>query len=163
MADQLMGTALEGALSQEAWSVGRSDEEARQGTRGSSFSALHAAAAAILVWSLLPDLSPRSVRRLLRAASTPIEPHKRGTRPRALTIGDAVTRARRQLVRRTLDDGPCSAQSLAAITGLDLGIALRTLADMVSTSDVRRLPGRLERYELVNPSAPPARSTSQDA
>jgi hypothetical protein len=161
MDDQLVGTALEGALSQEAWSAGRSREE-REQTRGSGFAALHAAAAAILVWSLLPERSPRGVRRLLWAASTPIGQPRDGVQARALTIAQAVAHARRRLVRRTLGDGPCSAQVLAAITGVDLQIALRTLQDMVGAREVRRLPGRLERYELEPSAAAAARSASHD-
>ena len=39
---------------------------------GTGFAALHAVATAVLVWSLLPDLSPHAIRELLVQAGEPI-------------------------------------------------------------------------------------------
>jgi len=146
MSDELLGTPLEEALKPE---VQRLESPWGPGPRGSSFAALHAVAAAILVWATLPDLSPRGVRRLLGSAAEPITAH-REPRPRRLDLAAALAEARRQVVQRTLAGGPCSLQALAAISGLDFGVVGATVADLEGQGRVRRLPrGRLERYELI--------------
>lgn len=150
MRDNLVGTPLEEAIKEKdrhlASSLG-------PGTHGSSFAAFHAVAAAVLVWSTLPSLSPRSVRRLLTQAARRVDGAGAGQEaPRKLDLADAVANARQALVRQTLSAGPCSAQTLAAITGLDLRVVGSTLAGLLGSSspEVRRLPrGRLERYELI--------------
>jgi DNA-binding transcriptional ArsR family regulator len=147
MADQLLGTPLEDALVPQAYSNGSPGLGA--GTHGSTFAALHAVAAAILVWSTQPDLSPRGVRKLLQAASRPVMGRK-DPAPRRLDLADALAEARRRVVKRTLGSGPCSPHALAAITGLDLRVVSATVEDLVGQGKVRRLPrGRLERFELA--------------
>jgi hypothetical protein len=110
-------------------------------------------AAAVLVWSILPDLTPRGVRRLLVQAARPIPVAKDdGPPPLLLKFEDAVALAREELVRHTLRGGPCSFQALAAITGLDLRVVDRTIDGLLNQSPpvVRRLSrGRLERFELI--------------
>jgi hypothetical protein len=146
MCDQLVGTALEGALSKEA--LERSSRLLGPGTHGSSFAALHAVGAAILVWSIHPDLAPGDLRALLRRASQQVGTEARD-RHRLLTVGAAVEAARLQLVRSILAAGPCSLQSLAAISGLDLRLVGQSLDVLLANNEVRRLTrGRLERYEL---------------
>jgi hypothetical protein len=135
MVDQLIGTDLERTLG--------------RGGLGSSFAALHAVGAAILVWSTLPDLTPDELRELLCRASRPVEMDSE-PRPLMLTVQAAVEEARRELMRRTLREGPCSLQALAAITGLELRLVNDTLDLLLSNKEVRRLTrGRLERYELI--------------
>ena len=141
MPDELIGTTLEGALARD-----RPQSAALFG--GSSFAALHAVGAAILVWSTLPDLSPGEVRNLLRRASRPVEIRSE-RQPLALTVQAAVAEARREVVRQDLREGPCSLQTLAAISGLDLRLVSHSLDALVANGEVRRLTrGRLERYEL---------------
>ena len=150
MSDQLIGTPLEDALSKDTREKAPESGRWGPGTHGSGLAALHAVAAAILVWSTLPDLSPRGVRSLLETASTSVKGHPEPA-PRSLTIVDALAKARRRLVRRALDDGPCSLQTLAAITGLDLMVADGTLKALIERRRVRRLRrGRLDLYELVD-------------
>jgi len=141
MQDELIGTALEGALAKYR-------PQSVQLIGGSSFAALHAVGAAILAWSTLPDLSPDELRDLLRRASRPIE--MRSTRqPLALTVQAAVAEARREVVKRDLKEGPSSLQTLSAISGLDLRLVNQSLNALVAGGEVRRLTrGRLERYEL---------------
>jgi subtilisin family serine protease len=116
-------------------------------TWGTSFSALHAVGAAVLVWSVLPELGPAEVRALLLEAARPVAGAKG---PRALAIADAVALARRRVVERTLGAGPCSLDALSAITGLELHAASATLAGMIAAGVVTRLTsGRLERYQLA--------------
>lgn len=140
MPDELIDTPLAAALKKPA---------SGQEMMGSSFAALHAVAAAILVWSTLPQLSPRGVARLLQDAAEPMEGHG-DPAPRRLTVDRALAVARQRLVERTLLDGPCSLQTLAAITGLDFGVVAATIAEMQADNTVRPLPrGRLERFELT--------------
>jgi hypothetical protein len=148
IADQLLATPLEEALTPNAiMEIGQGPYG--PGTHGSSFAALHAVAAAILVWSTVPECSPDAVRNMLRMAARPV---KTSTRPMplALNVIDAVAAARRHLVMDTLSEGPCSMQALAAITGLELRFVSENLDHLVEAGKVRRLPrGRLERYEAI--------------
>jgi hypothetical protein len=148
IADQLLGTPLEEALTPNAIvEVGQGPYG--PGTHGSSFAALHAVAAAILVWSTVPECSPDEVRNMLRRAARPV---KSSTRPMplALNVLDAVAAARRHLIMDTLSEGPCSMQALAAITGLELRFVSENLDHLVEAGKVRRLPrGRLERFEAI--------------
>jgi len=147
MLDQLVGTALEGALARDALSG--LDDPLGPSTHGSSFAALHAVGAAILVWSTHPDLTPDELRDLLRHASRPVETDSE-PRPRALTVQAAVTEARREVIRKTLQNGPCGLQALAAITGLEPRLVSGILDVLLAEHEVRRITrGRLERYELT--------------
>lgn len=142
MRDELIGTALEGALANYR-------AQSLQQFRGSSFAALHAVGAAILAWSTLPDLSPNELRNLLRRASRPVEMHS-NRQALALTVQAAVAEVRREVVKRDLKEGPCSLQTLAAISGLDPRLVNDSLNKLVAGGEVRRLTrGRLERYELL--------------
>jgi hypothetical protein len=146
MVDQLIGTPLEEALVE-----GTSDLSSPfgPGTHGSSFAALYAVATAILVWLTLPELSPEGVRGVLETAARPVDGHGK-PQPKGLQLADALSHARRLVVTRTLARGPCSLQALAAITGLELQVALATVEGLGDR--VRSRPGgRQERYELVHP------------
>jgi len=141
MPDELVGTPLGDAL--------KKIEQRQELLRGSSFAALHAVAAAILVWSTLPQLSPRGLARLLQEAAEPMAGHG-DPAPRRLTVDRALAVARQRLMVRTLRDGPCSLQALAAITGLDFGVVSSTITELQANGTVRPLPrGRLERFELI--------------
>jgi hypothetical protein len=141
MTDNLAATALARALKPQMF------RPAGDSVWGSSFSALHAVTAAALVWSILPELSPRAVRRLLAKASTPIP----GAEPaRGLNMKDAVALARAKVVDRTLKTGPASLQTLSAITGLDVQVLSATLHSLIDQGRVVRLTsGRLERFQLL--------------
>jgi subtilisin family serine protease len=138
MLDDLASTPLSLAIKAEMFTEG--------GLRGSSFSALHAVAAAALVWSILPELSPRGIRALLLEACRPLSgPPGR----QALTVSDAVELARRRVVERTLRAGPCSMETLSAITGLDLRVLAGTIRSLIAQQRVFKLTsGRLERFQL---------------
>lgn len=115
---------------------------------GSSFAALNAAATAVLVWSLLPNLSPSKIRELLVEAGQPVP----GTEAaRGLTMESAIALARRRLVKETLEQGPASLQTLSAITGLEGGVLSAILNRMMAGKLVVRLAtGRLERFQLTS-------------
>ena len=113
---------------------------------GSSYSALHAVAAATLVWAILPELPPRAIRQLLLDASQPVAGVQQA---RSLTIKDAVGLARRRAVERRLKEGPASLATLGAMTGLDAPVLEATLKELIDGRKVVRLAsGRLERYQL---------------
>jgi hypothetical protein len=105
----------------------------------------------VLAWSTVPDLTPSEVTSLLVRAARPIA-HQSRPQPMGLDIGDAVAAARAELIRRALADGPCSLQTVSAITGLSLRVAYDRLEAMRQGKqpEVSRLTrGRLERYELI--------------
>lgn len=142
MTDDLSRTALASAIKPNVLAF-----HERAQTWGSSFSALHAVAAAALVWSILPDLSPRAIWHLMaHEASKPVA----GLEPaRSLTVGDAVALARRRAVERTLSAGPASFQTLAAVTGIEVRALSSTLRALMDEQAVVRLTaGRLERFQL---------------
>jgi hypothetical protein len=117
------------------------------GNWGTSFSSLHAVGAAVLVWSILPELSPAGVRALLVEAAKPIDA-TRG--PRALALADAVALARRRVIERTLQGGPCSLETLSAMTGVELRAVAATIRSLLVEGRVTKLTsGRLERYQLA--------------
>ena len=99
MPDQLLGTALESALTTESLH-GLDQSPLGPGTHGSSFAAIHAVGAAILVWLTLPNLTPDELRHVLRRASLPVATRS-APRPLALTVQAAVAEARQELI-----DGP---------------------------------------------------------
>jgi hypothetical protein len=115
----------------------------QRGSWGSSFAALHAVATATLVWSILPELSPRGVRKLLKDASKEITESKPAL---GLKIEDAVALARKRVVERRLQEGPAPLQTLSAMTGLDVQVLTDTLGKMDNV--IRLTSGRLERYQL---------------
>ncbi|WP_173119903.1 CHAT domain-containing protein [Pseudaquabacterium terrae] len=137
MDDALDNTPLAGALRRPAPST-------TAPLRGSSFAALHAVAAAVLAWSLLPTLTPLGVRRLLEAAARP------AGRPgqQFLTIDAAVALARQRLVERALRSGPCTLATLNALTGIEPPLLLQTIRALGSRVMLNQA-GRLERYEWV--------------
>jgi hypothetical protein len=114
---------------------------------GSSFAALHVAATAVLVWSLLPNLSPDDIRELLVKAAQPIPKTEAAL---GLTMESAIELARRRLVEETLHEGPASLQTLSAITGLE-GRVLSTILERMAENNrvVRLSTGRLERFQLL--------------
>jgi hypothetical protein len=148
MVDQLAGTALDGALKENSFSP--ADDSHGRRTMGSSFAAIHAMAAAVLVWSMLPDFTPKKLRELLHHASRPIKKSE-GPQPRALTVGAAVAEARQRMIREALSDGlPSPLQAVAATTGLELRLVRDVLAQLEAQGEIRHLTrGRLERYELI--------------
>ena len=141
MADDLSQTELKTALKPDRLKYFMSSS-----SWGSSFSALHAVAAAALVWSILPDLSPRAVRELLVEACQPVGGEETA---RSLTIEDALSTARRRAVARALRSGSASFQTLGAKTGIEAQILWATLDSLLRDEKVvRRTAGRLERYQL---------------
>jgi hypothetical protein len=138
MPDNLVGTPLALALVDKA-----------EDMSGPNYPALHAVAAAILVWAILPDLTPHGVESLLLEASRPIPGYPQ-PQPKSLLLRDAVALARQRVLERTLslEGGPCSVQTLAAITGLDPRSVSDTLRDL-GNRVVKLSGGRFDRYELV--------------
>lgn len=136
MDDQLENTPLAAAITP---SVGKR-------FIGASAAALHAMGAAVMVWAMLPQLTPVGVRNLLEQAARPMaEPGQK-----FLAVGDAVALARRRLVRSALLQGPCTSMTLSALTGLERGVLETTLAVMSARGEIERnRSGRLERVQLA--------------
>ena len=151
MADDLSSSALAAAIN---FDVVKTFERGGEGDKGfSAFSALHAVATATLVWSILPELSPRGIRALLVEASKPITA---GKYPRSLTMADAIALARVRVIERTLQAGAASLQTLSAITGIEEGVLSATLDALIKKEIVVRLSsGRLERFQLTVGTPPP--------
>jgi hypothetical protein len=98
---------------------------------------------------MLPDFTPEKLRQLLRRAARPVETPSHGPVP-VLTVQAAVAEARQGMIRTALVGPPCSLQTLAAITGLELRLARDVLTQLEAEGAVRHLTrGRLERYELI--------------
>jgi hypothetical protein len=144
MADNLAPSPLATAFKPEV--VSRHE---RASSWGSTFSAFHAVAASVLVWSILPELSPRGVRDLLIQASGLID----GTEgARRLAMVDAVALAREWVVQRRLEAGPVSLATLGDLTGLEKRVLSATLELLMKDGRVVKLAsGRLERYQWVEP------------
>jgi CHAT domain/Subtilase family len=140
MEDNLEGTPLRRAINLGA---SPSDEDDPRKMAGSSFAALHAVGAAVLVWSLLPDCRPRAVKELLLEAS--IVPGD-GQWPRFLSLHRAAEVARERVLSRALRDGPCSIATLSAITGVEFRFVKETMERQFSAGKVRRIRGRVDLY-----------------
>jgi hypothetical protein len=141
MVDDLIASKLATMLKPELLDFHRQHQ-----TWGSSFSALHAVVAATLVWSLLPELTPRAVRELLLEASQPVPGNETA---RGLKMEAAISLARRRAVELRLKEGPASLQTLGAMTGLNAQLLADTLGKMENV--VRLTSGRLVRYQLLPP------------
>jgi hypothetical protein len=141
MTDDLEGTPLAAALDPATFGPNFGQ------LRGSSFSALHAVACAALVWGILPQCGPQGVRALMIEAAEPI--FEGAPTPRKLTMERALFVARRRVVFNALREGPCSLSTLAAITGLDVRVLAGTVEPLLRSGQLRVLPGRLDRLELV--------------
>lgn len=146
MQDGIESTPLYQAVNPKRLVTGAGRGVDREATRGSTFASLHAIAAAVLVWSLQPWLSPRGVRRALLDASKPI-PGEHERWAKFLRLEDALARARRNVVERALAGGACSIQTLSAITGLEGQLVRDTVEELGKEGRVRRLPrSRIDRF-----------------
>lgn len=149
MEDHLEATALYQALNHEALHGDDPEGPTKEETEGSTFAAFHAVAAAVLVWSLLPQLTPRGLRRFLVQATTPVEGDESKWAKR-LELDEVVAFARRRVVENALAGGECSIPTLSAITGLDVRVVKQTLEELRGDGAVRRLRGgRIDRFVLV--------------
>jgi len=121
---------------------------------GTSFAAAYVVVAAILVWTLLPDRTPRGLRRFLLEAATPMEPAGENFGwPRRLDLDETVAAARRERVVKTLQRGRASLQAVVAMTGLNWQWAENTLVELESRGRVAAAPvGRDVVYELLDDS-----------
>lgn len=114
---------------------------------GSSLAAIHAVGAAVLAWSMLPELTPRGIRRVLEQAARPIAAAQG---PRFLSVPLAVRHARRLLIGRALKSGPSTLSTLGAVTGLEPVTLSATVQELRHEGVVEWVQlGRLERLRLV--------------
>jgi hypothetical protein len=105
-------------------------------TAGTSFAALNAAAAAVLVWSVDRTMTSGQVDRLLRSTAVPFG---RGRpRPKRLDLDAALAAARLRLVAGGLTAGPLDEQAIAAASGLDAEATRTLLGQLVARGAVKQ-------------------------
>ncbi len=115
---------------------------------GTSFAALHALAAATLVWATDREQSAREVRATLVETATVVD----AGGARRLDVDEALARARRQVLLDSLESGPLELHDLLAAAGMRPELALPLLEEAVRDERVRRIVQEgTEHYE--NPSA----------
>jgi hypothetical protein len=138
MEDDLSSTPLASTICQ--WG------EIMENPQGASFAALHAVAAAVLAWSMLPHFTPRRIRGLLESASSV----RKDCVTHFLTVNEAVEKAREELVKQALRGGPCTKSTLSALTGLEMQYLDVTVKSLLSNDVIEtNRGGRLERIQLV--------------
>ena len=116
---------------------------------GTSTSALHVVAAAIVVWATDRGLSARDVRTILVETAAPLSG---GKPPRAVDVDAALMRTRRQLLVDALEKGPLHLAELLATTGMRPEHALPILDAAAADGSLRRTTqDGQDRYE--NPDA----------
>ena len=136
---QLEGTTLEPAVNEPS-------------NVGTSFAALHVAAAGILVWATDRTLTARDVRRLIESSAKPLP---RGSRrqkagPRELNLQRALDRVRSDMVKRALTKGPLQIEQLISACALSTPLVVRVVEELESRERIRRTAtDGADRYELV--------------
>jgi hypothetical protein len=124
---------------------------------GTSFAAANVVVAAILVWTLLPERTPRGLRRFLLNAAKPLDPKKGRRWPLRFDLDEAVAAARRERVESALRrGGKASLQAVVAMTGLNWQWAEKTLHELAEANRVAAVPvGRGGVvYELLDHGGP---------
>jgi hypothetical protein len=120
-----------------------------QDLRGTSFAALHAVFAAILIWASRRTLSASQVRAILEGAAVPLESAKASARgPRRLDLDAALKRVRQDLVRAALSNGPLPFPELVAACSLPATTTLKITQEMVGHGALQQFTDRgVELYE----------------
>ncbi len=122
----------------------------RPGLQGTSFAALHAVAAAILVWATDRELSARDVRSVLLETAEPLD--TTDGEVRRIDVNAALSRIRAQLLLDTLERGPFKLGELLAETGMRPELAVPLLNQLIERGELRKVVhAGSERYE--NPNA----------
>jgi len=127
--------------------------------QGTTYSAAYAVVAAILAWTLLPERTPRGLRRFLIECAVPIDA-KTKSWPRRLDLDEVLAAARRERVLKTLGRGRASLQAIVAMTGITWRYAEMTLNDLEERGRVASAPvGRDILFELLEDE--PSRSVGR--
>jgi hypothetical protein len=114
--------------------------------KGTSFSALYAVAAAILVWVTDRDRTADHIKGILIESATPMDDSANG--PRRLDTQEALRRTREVLLLDALERGPLELHQLLAKTGMRPDHAVPLLDDLVEGTKLNRvLSGQAARYE----------------
>jgi hypothetical protein len=123
-----------------------------EGRKGTSYSALGAMAAALLVWSVDRSLKAQQVRRVLLGSARLRRTARGGhwVEFRALDVSAALSRVRTDLVLAALGRGPASQRELLTATGLARDVTLPILESLLKQGRLRTVVGDdTERFELV--------------
>ncbi|MCU0633881.1 MAG: CHAT domain-containing protein [Gemmatimonadaceae bacterium] len=114
-----------------------------RGAVGSSFAALHAVAAAVMVWATDRSLSAADVHEVLVGTARTLEDGAR-----ALDPAGALESVRRQLLLDALEWGPLETGELLAETGLRSELALPLIDALVAKGTLRKVLDRgVEHFE----------------
>jgi hypothetical protein len=115
---------------------------------GTTFAAMHAMAAALLVWATDRSLDAAAVRATLLDTSVPVS--KRGKqRARRLETGAALHRVRTLQLKRALADGPLGLQQLTAASGLQNNVVVDLVEELTADQTLTKIAGREERYAVL--------------
>lgn len=124
------------------------------GGQGTSFSAYQAMAAAVLVWATDLSQTAAQVKEVLVSTAEEI-PHgrlKAKNRPKALNLKQAIEKVRKNIIVRTLANGPLEMQELIVASGLGPRVTeqvLETLEKETSKPIRRFTSTKGETYELT--------------
>jgi subtilisin family serine protease len=135
---QLEGTALAAAVSDPS-------------QVGTSFAALHVAAAGILIWATDRTLSAHNVRRLIESTARPLpRGARRKTGPRELNLARALARVRSNIVTRALANGPLQIEQLIAACALSTPLVVGLVEELESRGKLHRVVREgADHYELM--------------
>lgn len=115
---------------------------------GSSFAAMRAMAAALLVWATDRSLHAEDVRSVMVATAAPLDPADPDG-PRALDLDAALRHVRTGLLMRALAEGPLDLRLLAAASGLRSEVATTLIDELIADGTLALLRGEGERYALA--------------
>ncbi len=112
---------------------------------GTSFAAMRAMAAALLVWASDRSLEADDVREALLSTSAPVSADA-DHGARRLDEERALRYVRARMLERALADGPLGLQQLTAASGLQNNLVASLVEDLTGDGTLERIAGREERY-----------------
>lgn len=121
-----------------------------------SYAALHGVVAAVLIWATNRELNVAKVREILKSTAEPLS-HSKGKgrhNPHRLNLSGALDRVRRGLIEEALNSGPLRLQELVVATGLEPGVTLRIINEMVGENKLIELrTGKMKEYMKLSSSS----------
>jgi hypothetical protein len=121
-------------------------------TQGTSIASLHVLAASILIWATDRQLTATKVKDILVSTGSlvPSKQHHGQDYPRSLNLDAALNYVRKDIIKRTLANGPLEIEELIAACGLRTNVTVRIVDDLTNKGILRRVKDtRGEIYELL--------------
>jgi hypothetical protein len=115
---------------------------------GTTFAAMHAMAAALLVWATDRSLDVDGLRAVLLDTSAPVSTSGK-QRARRLDLEGALHHVRTRLLERVLADGPLGLQQLTAASGLQNDVVVDLVEELTADGTLAKITGREERYAVA--------------